>query len=153
MDGMTIEFKRRMTLLTLTQAQTIITKTLDHAKQANFKALGIVVLDTRGTVVAAAIQDGSSLARFDVAKGKANGAISFNTGSRGLEKLAKDRPHFMAGALGVIDGIIPVPGGVLIKTAEGQTIGAVGVSGDTSDNDEAAAIAGIQAAGFVGDGG
>ena len=140
-------------MLTLTTAQTIIAKTLDHAKTANFKALGVVVLDTRGTVVAAAIQDGSSLARFDVARGKANGAISMNMGSRGIEKLAKERPHFMAGALGVIDGIIPVPGGVLIKTAEGQTIGAVGVSGDTSDNDEAAAIAGIQAAGFVGDGG
>jgi uncharacterized protein GlcG (DUF336 family) len=139
--------------LTLSLAQTIIAKTLDQAKQANFKALGVVVLDTRGTVVAAAIQDGSSLVRFDVAKGKAHGAISFNTGSRGLEKLAKDRPHFMAGALGVVDGIIPVPGGVLIKSVEGQILGAVGVSGDTSDNDELAAIAGIQAAGLVADGG
>jgi uncharacterized protein GlcG (DUF336 family) len=139
--------------LTLATAQTIIAKTLEHAKTANFKALGVVVLDTRGTVVAAAVQDGSSLARFDVAKAKGHGAISFNMGSRGLEKLAKDRPHFLAGALGVIDGIIPVPGGVLIKSAEGQIMGAVGVSGDTSDNDEAAALAGIQAAGFVGDGG
>jgi uncharacterized protein GlcG (DUF336 family) len=139
--------------LTLTTAQTIISKTLDHAKSSNFKALGVVVLDARGTVIAAAIQDGSSLARFDVAKAKANGAISFNMGSRGLEKLAKDRPHFLAGALGVIDGIMPVPGGVLIKSADGKILGAVGVSGDTSDNDEAAALAGIQAAGLVGDGG
>jgi uncharacterized protein GlcG (DUF336 family) len=139
--------------LSLSTAQTIIAKTLDHAKQANFKTLGVVVLDTRGTVIAAAIQDGSSLVRFDVAKGKAHGAISFNLGSRGLEKLAKDRPHFMAGALGVVDGIIPVPGGVLIKSTEGQILGAVGVSGDTSDNDELAAIAGIQAAGLVADGG
>jgi uncharacterized protein GlcG (DUF336 family) len=139
--------------LSLASAQTIIAKILDHAKAANFKALGVVVLDARGTVVTAAIQDGSSLARFDVAKAKANGAISFNMGSRGIEKLAKDRPHFLAGALGVIDGIIPVPGGVLIKNSEGAVLGAVGVSGDTSDNDEAAAIAGIQAAGFVGDGG
>jgi uncharacterized protein GlcG (DUF336 family) len=130
--------------LTLINAQTIIAKTLDH---------GVVVLDMRGTVVAAAIQDGSSLARFDVAKAKANGAISFNMGSRGIEKLAKDRPHFLAGALGVIDGIIPVPGGVLIKSTEGQIIGAVGVSGDTSDNDEIAAIAGIKAAGLQADGG
>ncbi len=139
--------------LTLSLAQTIIAKILDHAKQANFKALGVVVLDARGTVVAAAIQDGSSLARFDVARGKANGAISMNMGSRALEKLAKDRPHFMAGALGVVDGIIPVPGGVLIKSVEGQILGAVGVSGDTSDNDELVAIAGIQAAGLVADGG
>jgi uncharacterized protein GlcG (DUF336 family) len=140
--------------LTLTTAQTIIAKTLDHAKQANFKALGVVILDTRGTVIAAAIQDGSSLARFDVAKAKANGAISFNLGSRGIEKLAKDRPHFFAGAVGVVEGgMVPVPGGVLIKNSEGTVLGAVGVSGDTSDNDEAAAIAGIHAAGFVGDGG
>jgi uncharacterized protein GlcG (DUF336 family) len=139
--------------LTLSTAQSIITKTLDHAKTANFKALGVVVLDMRGSVVAVAVQDGSSLARFDVAKAKANGAISMNMGSRGIEKLAKDRPHFLAGALGVIDGIIPVPGGVLIKSAEGQILGAVGVSGDTSDNDEAAALAGIAAAGLVGDGG
>jgi uncharacterized protein GlcG (DUF336 family) len=139
--------------LTLATAQTIIGKTLEHAATANLKALGVVVLDTRGTVIAAAIQDGSSLARFDVAKAKANGAISFNMGSRGIEKLAKDRPHFLAGALGVIDGIIPVPGGVLIKSTDGKIIGAVGISGDTSDNDEAAALAGIQAAGLVGDGG
>ena len=138
--------------LTLTAAQTIIAKTLDHAKHANFKALGVVVLDARGTVVAAAIQDGSSLARFNVARAKANGVISFNMGSRGIEKLAKDRPHFLAGALGVIDGgILPVPGGVLIKSTEGQVLGSIGVSGDTSDNDEIAALAGIQAAGFVGD--
>ncbi len=139
--------------LTLAIAQTITAKTLDHAAAAKFKALGVVVLDVRGSVVAAAIQDGSSLARFDVAKAKANGAISFNMGSRGIEKLAKDRPHFLAGALGVIDGIIPVPGGVLIKSTDGKILGAVGVSGDTSDNDEAAALAGIQAAGLVGDGG
>ncbi len=139
--------------LNLTTAQTIIAKTLDHAKASNFKALGVIILDMRGAVIAAAVQDGSSLARFDVAKAKANGAISFNMGSRGIEKLAKDRPHFLAGALGVIDGIIPVPGGVLIKSADGKILGAVGVSGDTSDNDEAAALAGIQAAGLVGDGG
>ena len=140
--------------LTLTAAQTIIAKTLDHAAANKFKALGIVVLDTRGTVVAAAMQDGSSLSRFDIARAKARGCMYFNMGSRGIEKLAKDRPHFFSGALASVEGgIVPVPGGVLIKTNEGQIIGAVGVSGDTSDNDEAAAIAGIQAAGFVGDGG
>ncbi len=140
--------------LTLASAQLIISKALEHAKSANFKALGIVILDARGTVVAAAIQDGSSLARFNVARAKANGVISFNMGSRGIEKLAKDRPHFLAGALGVIEGgILPVPGGVLIKSSDGKVLGSVGVSGDTSDNDEVAALAGIQAAGFVGDGG
>jgi uncharacterized protein GlcG (DUF336 family) len=140
--------------LTLAAAETIIAKTLAHAKSASFKPLGIVVLDARGTVKAASIADGSSLARFDIARGKAKGALAFNMGTRGLEKLAKDRPHFFAGAVSATEGgIVPVPGGVLIKDGDGAILGAVGVSGDTSDNDEAAAIAGITAAGLVSDGG
>ena len=78
----------------------------------------------------------------------------FNTGTRGVEKLARERPHFFAGAVSAISGgIVPVPGGVLIKDQAGVILGAVGVSGDTSDNDEIAALKGIEAAGLVGDGG
>ncbi len=140
--------------LTLSTANTIITATLAHAKSANFKPLGIVILDARGTVKAASIADGSSLARFDIARAKAKGALAFNMGTRGLEKLAKDRPHFFAGAVSAIEGgLIPVPGGVLIKDKDGSILGAVGVSGDTSDNDEIAALAGVREAGLVGDGG
>jgi uncharacterized protein GlcG (DUF336 family) len=140
--------------LTLAAANTIIAEALAHAKSASFKPLGIVVLDARGTVKAASIADGSSLARFEIARAKANGALSFNMGTRGLEKLAKDRPHFFAGAVSSISGgIVPVPGGVLIKDANGTILGAVGVSGDTSDNDEVAAVAGIQSANLVADGG
>ena len=140
--------------LTLTAAQTIIEKTLAHGKEAKFKTLGVVVLDTRATVKAAAVGDGSSLARFDIARAKAKGALAFNMGTRALEKIAKDRPHFLAGAVAAIDGgIVPVPGGVLIRDTAGVIIGSVGVSGNTSDNDEATALAGIAAAGFVGDGG
>lgn len=140
--------------LTLSTANTIITATLAHAKSANFKPLGIVILDARGTVKAASIADGSSLARFDIARAKAKGALAFNMGTRGLEKLAKDRPHFFAGAVSAIEGgLIPVPGGVLIKDKDGTILGAVGVSGDTSDNDELAALAGVREAGLVGDGG
>ena len=141
-------------MLTLTQAQSIIDKTLAHGREAKFKTLGVVVLDIRATVKAAAIGDGSSLVRFDIARAKAKGALAFNMGTRSLEKIAKDRPHFFAGAVACIDGgIVPVPGGVLIKDKDGQILGAVGVSGDTSDNDELAALAGIAATGFVGDGG
>ena len=141
-------------MLTLTQAQLIIEKTLAHGKDAKFKTLGVVVLDIRASVKAAAIGDGSSLARFDIARAKAKGALAFNMGTRALEKIAKDRPHFFAGAVAAIEGgIVPVPGGVLIKDASGLIIGSVGVSGDTSDNDEAAALAGIAASGFVGDSG
>ena len=140
--------------LTFIAAQTIIEKTLAHGEEAKFKTLGVAVLDTRATVKAAAIGDGSSLARFDIARAKAKGALAFNMGTRALEKIAKDRPHFFAGAVAAIDGgIVPVPGGVLIRDTAGVIIGSVGVSGDTSDNDEAAALAGIAAAGFVGDGG
>ena len=140
--------------LTLSTANTIITATLAHAKSANFKPLGIVILDARGAVKAASIADGSSLARFDIARAKAKGALAFNMGTRGLEKLAKDRPHFFAGAVSAIEGgLIPVPGGVLIKDKDGTILGAVGVSGDTSDNDEIAALAGVREAGLVGDGG
>ena len=141
-------------MLTLTTALTIVEKTLAHGNDAKFKTLGVVVLDTRATVKAAAIGDGSSLARFDIARAKANGALAFNMGTRALEKIAKDRPHFFTGAVAAIDGgIVPVPGGVLIRDTAGVIMGSVGVSGDTSDNDEAAALAGIAAAGFMGDGG
>ena len=140
--------------ISLSAANTIISAALAHASSANFKPLGIVVLDSRGTVKAASIADGSSLARFDIAKAKAQGALAFNMGTRGLEKLVKERPHFFAGAVSaIVGGIVPVPGGVLIKSGDGSILGAVGVSGDTSDNDEAAAMAGITAAGLVGDAG
>jgi uncharacterized protein GlcG (DUF336 family) len=140
--------------LPLSSANSIITATLAHATSASFKPLGIVVLDVRATVKAASIADGSSLARFEIARGKARGALAFNMGTRGLEKLAKERPHFFAGAVSAIEGgIVPVPGGVLIKDNDGVILGAVGVSGDTSDNDEIAALAGIAAVGLIGDGG
>jgi uncharacterized protein GlcG (DUF336 family) len=140
--------------LTLASAETIIAAALRHASGANFKPLGIVVLDARGTVKAASIADGSSLGRFDIARGKAHGALAFNMGTRAIEKLAKDRPHFFAGAISAIaGGIVPVPGGILVKDANGSVLGAVGVSGDTSDNDELAALAGVAASGLVGDGG
>ena len=80
--------------LTLAQAQTIIAKTLAHAVAAKMKPLGAVVMDARGVVIAAAISDGSSLGRFDIASAKARACVMFNTGTRGVEKLAKDRPHF-----------------------------------------------------------
>lgn len=140
--------------LTLAQAQAILSGIFAHGTSAGFKPLGAVVLDARGTVKACAIADGSSLARFDIARAKAFGTLTFNMGSRSLEKLAKERPHFYAGAISAISGgIVPVAGGVLIKDGNGTILGAVGVSGETSDNDEIAALAGITAAGLVGDGG
>ena len=141
--------------LTLAIAQAIVRDGLAYARKAGFRPLTVVVLDARAAVVASASEDGSSLSRFDVAKGKAHGALAFNVGSRKLGEMAIERPHFLAGASGAIStgGIVPVAGGVLIKDADGIIIGAVGVSGDNSDNDEAAAVAGVAAAGLTADGG
>lgn len=139
--------------LSLAQARTIIDAAIDHGRSANMKPLTVVVLNDRAAVIASASEDGSSIRRFEVARGKADGALAFDVGSRRLGDMAVERPHFMAGALSVIGGMVPVAGGVLIRGAAGAVFGAVGISGDTSDNDEAAATAGIKAAGFTADGG
>ena len=140
-------------MLTLAQAQDIIKHTLAKAHEMKFKPVAVVVLDNRGAVVASAAEDGSSLKRFQVASAKAQGSLAFNMNSRALEKLAIDRPHFVAGAIAAVGGaLIPVAGGVIIRGADKQVIGAVGVSGDTSDNDEIAAISGVKAAGLLADG-
>ena len=143
-----------MTDLTLAAAQTIVTQTLAHARANNFNPLGIVVLDARGSLKASAAEDGTSLMRWKVAFGKAYGSVAWGAGSKKIEKMAADRPNFFAGVAHLADGgILPVGGGVLIRDSQNRIIGAVGVSGDTSDNDELAASAGIKAAGHVADGG
>ena len=111
-----------------------------------------MVLDERGVPKAYAAQDGTSLRRFEIASGKAHAALSFGIGSRSLAKRAAANPHFIAAVTHAVGGsLIPVPGGVLIRTAERAIIGAVGISGDNSDNDEAAAVAGIAAAALTAD--
>ena len=145
-----------MAELSLADARTIIEGALAHGEATGLKPLGVVVLDARGALKAAAMQDGSSLARADIATGKAHGAVAFGMGSRALLKRAEEQHFFIAAASHVVGGkLVPVPGGVLIraKGKKRELLGAVGVSGDTSDNDEAAAIAGIKAAGLVADAG
>ena len=141
-------------MITLEMAQKIVQHTLGQARKSRFKPLSVAVLDARGAVIAVASEDGASFKRFQIAHGKAHGALSFNVGSRALGVMAVERPHFFAGAVHAVGGaLIPVAGGVLIRNKENFVLGAVGVSGDTSDNDEAAAMAGIVAAGLVADGG
>jgi uncharacterized protein GlcG (DUF336 family) len=135
-------------MLTLKQAQTILDATLKKGREKNMRPLSVAVLDARGCLVAYAMEDGGLL-REVVAKGKAYGALGMGRSSRALEQLAKDRPHFMNAIIEASAGrLVPVPGGVLVKQ-DGAIVGAVGVSGDTSDNDEVAAVAGIEAAGFA----
>lgn len=135
--------------ITLDTARSIIAETRAHAANAGFKPLTVVVLDAGGHVLAVEREDGSSNKRFEIAYGKAHGAISLAMGSRALMQRAEQQPYFIAAATSAIGGaLIPVPGGVLIHDAEGSLLGAAGVSGDTSDNDEAALVAGIQQTGL-----
>ncbi|GJE27030.1 GlcG/HbpS family heme-binding protein [Methylobacterium organophilum] len=142
-----------MTELTLAAAQTLVAEALRTARARDLKPLAVVVYDARGALKCLAAEDGTSLRRTEIARGKANGALALGLGSRALHKRAEEQAYFLT-ALGEIvgpDGIVPVPGGVLIRDGQGRLLGAVGVSGDTSDNDEICALAGIAAAGFSGD--
>ena len=135
--------------LTLESARAIVEAALAHAGAQGLKPLAIVALDARGCVKAALVQDGTSLKRFEVAHGKAYGALALGMGSRAIGAQAAERPHFVAAVTHVVGGaLVPVPGGVLVRDKEGALLGAVGISGDTSDNDEAAAKAGVAAAGL-----
>jgi uncharacterized protein GlcG (DUF336 family) len=140
-------------MLTLEAAKTIVEIATAYGVEHSLKPLAIAVFDARGALKAFAAQDGTSLKRADIAFGKALGALGMGVSSRALMKMAADRPAFITAATVALGGaLIPVPGGVLIK-AGGEIIGAVGVSGDISDNDEAAALAGIEAAGLEADAG
>jgi uncharacterized protein GlcG (DUF336 family) len=138
--------------LTLAQAKTIIEQTLAAQAKHNFKPMAVVVLGSAGTIKASESQDGTSLLRPKIAHGKAYGAISMGVGSRVLFERAKQEPFFVQSVNALCDGaLVPVPGGVLVRDKEGNVMGAVGVTGDLSENDETCAVAGIEAAGLVAD--
>lgn len=140
--------------LTLEQARKIIATALETGDSMGLKPLTVAVLDAGGALVALERSDGSSRMRPDIATGKANGAIALGMGSRAIFKRAQEQPYFVQSMNALAGGVlVPVPGGVLIRSGDGEIIGAVGITGDTSDNDEACAKAGIEAAGFVADGG
>jgi uncharacterized protein GlcG (DUF336 family) len=138
--------------LTLDTANTIIAESIRFARTAGLQPLVVVVLDARATVKAAGAEDNTSTGRFAIAAAKANGALAMGMGSRALGKRAKDLPSFYQSLTSIVPGgLVPIPGGVLLRNAEGAVIGAVGISGDVGDNDERAALAGIAAAGLIGD--
>ena len=136
--------------ISLSQARQVVDASLAKGRELGLKPLSVVVLDTRGSLVAALSEDGCAQLRPKVAHGKANAAIGLGMGTRALMNRAEQQAYFVQAVNGVLGGdMVPVPGGVLIRTAEGELVGAVGISGDTSDNDEAAALAGIAAAGLT----
>ena len=133
----------------LETARTVIAAARAHAVETDCKPMTVVVLDAGANVVAVEREDGSANKRFDIAFGKAHGALALGLGSRALMARAEQQPYFIAAATAAIGGsLVPVPGGVLVRR-DGALVGAVGVSGDTSDKDEAIAVAGIEAAGLT----
>jgi uncharacterized protein GlcG (DUF336 family) len=138
--------------LTLDAAQTIARAALATGKEAGFSPLCAVVLDAGGHALALLRDERASIFRPEIATAKAAGCIGMGFGGRELSKRAAAVPQFFTSLAPIFPkGIIPVPGGVLIRDASGALLGAVGVSGDTSDNDEICALAGISAASLVGD--
>ena len=143
-----------MTALSLDKAKRMIDAAFARGTELKLRPLGVSVLDAGGHLVAFQRQDGASFLRPQMSAGKAYGALAIGMGARRVEAFAKERPHLMAGISDVSGGrILPVVGGVLIRDGSGAIVGAVGVSGDSSENDETAAIAGIEAAGFTADAG
>ena len=138
--------------LTLSQAKDIIKAALATQEKNNYKPMAIVVLGTGGTIKASESQDGTSALRPKIAHGKAFGAYSMGLGSRALFERAKAEPCFIQAMNSLCEGaLVPVPGGVLIRSKDGALLGAVGITGDISDNDEICCVAGIEAAGLVAD--
>ena len=143
-----------MSNLTLDQARQIVADARAKGRDLDLKPLTVAVLDAAGNLKALEREDGASNLRPEIAIGKANGALSMGLGSRALFERAKAEPFFIQAMNGLTDGsLVPVPGGVLVKDASGNILGAVGITGDISDNDEIAAVTAIEAAGLIADAG
>jgi uncharacterized protein GlcG (DUF336 family) len=135
--------------VTLAQASSIVDATLKKARELKQMPQTVVVLDTGGHVVCAKREDGSGIIRYEAAVGKAYGALGMGWGSRTMMERAAQNPNFLTSIVAASGGrLVPNPGGVLIRDAANAIIGAVGISGDTGDNDEIIAVAGIEAAGL-----
>lgn len=138
-------------MISLDQAQIIVRDALAHGRVQNLKPLAVIVMDAGGHAVAFAREDGASFFRHDIARAKAIGALGMGDDTRVLAERAKANPAFFQSVTAVVGGNIAFsPGGVLVRDAAGIVIGAVGISGDTGDMDEACALAGIAAAGLNG---
>lgn len=139
-------------MITLDEARTIIYHAREHARGHDMPPMTIAVLDSGAALVAFVREDGSSLLRERIARAKAHGALNMGIGSRALAARAEAHPHFVNALIALADGnLVPVPGGVLVRSTTGDLLGAVGVSGHLPDDDEACAIAGIQAASLTAD--
>lgn len=138
--------------LSLDDARKIIQSAFAEQQRQGFKPMSVTVLGSGGAIKACEAQDGTSQLRPKISHGKAFGAFSMGLGSRALFERAKAEPFFIQAMNSLCDGaLVPVPGGVLIRSKDGELVGAVGITGDTSDNDEHCAVVAIEAAGWVAD--
>jgi uncharacterized protein GlcG (DUF336 family) len=141
-----------MPALSLREAALIVDTALEHGRAQKLKPLAIAVLDAGGHLVAFKREDHASILRPQIAEGKAWGVLGMGFGGREFARRAASGPLFLTALMAASGGrIMPVPGGVLIRGGDGSIIGSVGVTGDTSENDEACAVAGIKAAGLAPD--
>ena len=135
-------------MISLDAAREMIAKAREKGRELGLKPLSVAVLDAGGHLLVFEREDGSSPGRFEIARGKAYGAVMLGMPGSAQMARAEQQAYFMAAVNGAFEGrVVPVPGGVLIKQ-DGAVIGAIGVTGDTSDNDALAAVAGVEAAGF-----
>lgn len=138
--------------MNLALAVKIADGTLAAGRRDGCAPLAVAVLDAGGHDVVVKREDGCGILRVEIARGKAWGPLGLGIGSRSLAKRAETNPRFYAALAAASMGrVIPNPGGVLVRDADGQIIGAVGVSGDTSERDEACALEGITGAGMAAD--
>ena len=136
-------------MISLDQARTMVSVARKTGRDLGLKPLTVCVLDAGGHLLAFEREDGASPGRFEIARGKAYGAVMLGMPGSAQMARAEGQAYFMAAVNGAFGGkVVPVPGGVLV-VKDGAVLGAVGVTGDTSDNDAAAAVAGIEAAGFT----
>jgi uncharacterized protein GlcG (DUF336 family) len=138
-----------MPKLTLAEANTLIDTALAEGRKHNLSPLAVAVLDAGGHPIAFKREDGASFFRFEIAYGKAWGALGMGFGTRELYERSVKYPTFVATLAATSQGrMVPSPGGVLVADSDGELIGAVGISGDAGDNDELCAVVGIEAIGF-----
>ncbi|CUJ86699.1 hypothetical protein RUE5091_00500 [Ruegeria denitrificans] len=138
--------------ISLRKARTIIRKTLEKGRGMELKPLSVVVLDAGGHVIAFEREDGAAPGRFAIAQGKAYGSVMLGMAGTAQMQRAEAQAYFMAAVNGVYGGqVVPVPGGILLRDRKGAVIGAVGVTGDTSDNDAVAGMTGVEGAGLTGE--
>ncbi len=138
--------------ISLTRARSIIRKTFEKGREMELKPLSVIVLDAGGHVLAFEREDGAAPGRFAIAHGKAYGAVMLGMAGTAQMARAEQQAYFMAAVNGVYGGqVIPVPGGILVRDRKGAIVGAIGVTGDTSDNDATAGLFGIEAARLAGE--